>query len=249
MRLNTDLPWIAPHEALPDARAALRPAPWSGLVALGIDLSADRLEEAYRKGIFPWFSEGQPVMWWSPDPRMVLPLAEFRLKRSLRKTLLRFLREPGCEIRLDHDFSAVMSQCAQVPRPDQAGTWITAPMHAAYGQLHARGLAHSVETWVEGELVGGLYCVTLGNAWFGESMFSRRTDASKLALCALVALGLAHGVTWVDCQQNTRHLASLGAREVSRPAFITQIQQDVLAAPPTWRLNDAYWERLLETCA
>ena len=213
------IPWLAPDTPFPDTSQALGPdseAP--GLLAAGGDLRPERLEAAYRRGIFPWFSEGQPVLWWTTDPRMVLPVDEFKLSRSLRKTLQRFLRTPGCEVRIDSDFAAVMQACALTPRDGQNGTWILPEMREVYAQWHQRGRVHSFETWVDGILVGGLYGVSLGRMFFGESMFAHRTDASKIALAALVAFCRRHGIALIDCQQETAHLASLGASPIPRSA-------------------------------
>ena len=214
------LNWIDDDDPLPPTRLALgadSDAP--GLLAAGGQLTPQRLEEAYRHGVFPWFGPGQPVLWWSPDPRMVLPVAEFKVSRSLAKTLRRFVREPGCEVRIDSAFDRVIEACARTPRPGQVGTWIVPQMVAAYTEWHRRGRVHSVETWVDGELVGGLYGVGIGRMFFGESMFAWATDASKIALAALVAFCRRHGITLIDCQQNTTHLASLGAREIPRERF------------------------------
>ena len=244
------LPWLQPGDPFPDVTTAWTvtdPAP--GLLAGGGDLSVDTLQRAYRQGIFPWFSDDQPILWWSPDPRMVLDVSDFRLHRSLRKTLHKFIATPGCEIRVDHDFQAVIQACAGTPREGQAGTWIVDAMVDAYAALHRAGLAHSVETWVDGELCGGLYCVAIGRAVFGESMFAHRTDASKLALAALVALCRAQGATRIDCQQNTRHLASLGAHEVGRDAFVAQLARDTGQSPLQWRFEPVYWMQLLNASA
>jgi leucyl/phenylalanyl-tRNA--protein transferase len=214
------LSWIDDDEPLPPTALALGPdseAP--GLLAAGGGLAPQRLEQAYRRGVFPWFSPGQPVLWWSPDPRMVLPVAQFKVSKSLGKTLRRFVRRPGCELRIDSAFERVIDACARTPRPGQPGTWIVPPMVAAYTEWHRRGRVHSFETWVDGRLVGGLYCVAIGRMVFGESMFAWATDASKIALAALVAFCRARGVRLIDCQQNTGHLASLGAHEVSRSTF------------------------------
>lgn len=214
------VPWLEDDSPLPPGASALGPgsdAP--GLVAAGGGLGLRRLEQAYRQGIFPWFSPGQPVLWWSPDPRMVLPVSGFKLSRSLRKTIQRFLRTPDCEVRIDSAFDRVIAACADTPRAGQAGTWIVPQMQQAYRRWHALGHVHSVETWVGGDLVGGLYFVAMGRMVFGESMFAWRTDASKIALAALVAHARLRGVPLIDCQQNTGHLASLGAREISRAAF------------------------------
>ncbi|MBL8343588.1 MAG: leucyl/phenylalanyl-tRNA--protein transferase [Rubrivivax sp.] len=240
------LTWLDEGTPLPATREALGPdseAP--GLVAAGGRLTVPRLEEAYRKGIFPWFSPGQPVLWWSPDPRMVLPVAEFRLSRSLKKTLRRFLRMPGCELRFDGAPRRVIETCAKTPRDGQDGTWIVPAVVDAYDAWHHAGRVHSAETWVDGELVGGLYFVAIGRMVFGESMFSHRTDASKLALAALMAACRARGVPLVDCQQNTGHLASLGAREVPRTSFEAHLAH-VLGAPDIadWTYDAAHWGTL-----
>lgn len=218
------------------------PAP--GLLAGGADLEVATLQTAYSRGIFPWYSEGQPILWWSPDPRMVLRVAEFKLHRSLRKTLLGFLQTPGCEVRIDHDFAAVIAACARVSREGQSGTWIQPEMQTAYIALHACGMAHSIETWRNGRLVGGLYCTAIGHAVFGESMFAQETDASKIALCALVALCRSQGAAIIDCQQNTSHLASLGAREMPREDFCARVREQAAKAPLNWRVSSVKWKAL-----
>lgn len=240
------LAWIDEQSPLPPAHQALGPGSEApGLVAAGGSVHPGRLQEAYSQGIFPWYSAGQPVLWWSPDPRMVLPVAGFKLSQSLKKTLRRFLRTPGCEVRFDHDFRAVMRACAQTPREGQDGTWIVPEMLQAYGAWHDQGAVHSVETWVNGTLVGGLYFVNLGHMCFGESMFSHRTDASKIALAALVAACRARGVAWVDCQQNTGHLASLGAHEVPRSRFLELVNDGLRAGPVRpWTYDAADWAHL-----
>ncbi len=225
------LRWIEPGEPLPPVHTAL--AEPNGLLAAGRDLSAKRLVEAYRRGIFPWFTQGQPVLWWSPDPRMVLPLDEFRVTRAFAKVLRRTRREARWQLRLDTAFDAVMHACAQ-PRPAQDGTWITDEIRQAYGDLHRQGLAHSVETWADGELIGGLYGVSLGRMFFGESMFARRPEASKVALAGLAARLRTLGFRVIDCQQNTAHLASLGAREISRAAFLRTVEELAAMPPPDW---------------
>ena len=237
--------WIDDDSPLP--RPGTVPEHTPGLVAAGGTLNPARLAQAYGLGLFPWFGPGQPVLWWSPDPRMVLPVAEFRLHRSLRKTLHRFLHSPGCALRFDGDFERVMQHCAATPREGQDGTWIVPAMLRAYTAWHAQGRAHSVETWVDGRLVGGLYFVSMGQMVFGESMFSHATDASKLALAALVAACRARGVAWVDCQQHTGHLASLGAREVPRAAFQAHLAS-ALTGPDIrdWTYDPAHWAQLDE---
>lgn len=244
--MSLPLPWLTPEQPLPAPQQAWgdhSPAP--GLLAAGGALSVPWLLQAYRQGTFPWFSEGQPILWWCPEPRMVLPVAQFRLHRSLRKTLQRFRATPGCEVRVDSDFSAVIQACASTPRAGQGGTWIVAEMVAAYEALHAAGHAHSVETWVDGRLVGGLYCVALGRAVFGESMFAHVTDASKIALAALVAIARRGGVQLIDCQQNTRHLASLGAHEVPRAQFLQHVAAASAEPALHWRFESRDWAAVL----
>ncbi|WP_076998474.1 leucyl/phenylalanyl-tRNA--protein transferase [Variovorax sp. KK3] len=242
------LPWLAPGDPLPDAASAWGESdPVPGLLAAGGGLDVPSLLQAYSHGIFPWFSEGQPILWWSPDPRMVLEVDRFRLHRSLRKTLQRFVVEPGCEIRIDHGFEAVIRACSQAPREGQTGTWILPEMVQAYTALHRAGHAHSVETWIAGELVGGLYCVAIGRAVFGESMFARRPDASKIALAALIAFCRHHGIGMIDCQQNTSHLASLGAEEMPRARFLSHVAGARRLAGPSWRFEPVYWLDLLPT--
>lgn len=240
--------WIEDDEALPPTHLALgsdSDAP--GLLAASATLSLPRLEEAYRHGVFPWFGPGQPVLWWSPDPRMVLPVAQFKVSKSLAKTLRRFVREPACEVRFDSAFAQVIDACARTPRDGQTGTWIVPQLAAAYTEWHRRGRVHSVETWVGGRLVGGLYCVAIGRMVFGESMFAWVTDASKVALAALVAFCRAHRVPLIDCQQNTRHLASLGAHEVSRDSFEQHLSR-VCGEPELgdWTYHSRMWLQLDE---
>lgn len=219
------------------------PAP--GLLATGRSLDVATLRQAYAQGIFPWFGVGQPILWWSPNPRMVLQTQHFKLHRSLRKSLLRFIDAPGHEVRFDTAFEAVIHACAGTPREGQAGTWIVPDMVKAYTALHHAGDAHSVETWVDGELVGGLYCVNLGGMVFGESMFAHRTDASKIALAALVAFCRANGLPLIDCQQNTRHLASLGASEIPRAEFVAHVAVNAAQTTPRWEFDALYWNQIL----
>jgi leucyl/phenylalanyl-tRNA--protein transferase len=240
------LPWLEPGDALPDPATAWGVAdPVPGLLAAGGALDVDTLMQAYSHCVFPWFSEDQPILWWSPDPRMVLKVNDFRLHRSLRKTLIRFAETPGCEVRIDHGFAAVIDACSRAPRVGQSGTWIVPDMVRAYTDLHRAGFAHSVETWIDGELAGGLYCVALGRAVFGESMFTRRPDASKIALAALVSLCRRFGVQMIDCQQNTAHLASLGAREMARKRFVAHVAAALQEQAPQWRFEPVYWSELL----
>ncbi|GKS68152.1 leucyl/phenylalanyl-tRNA--protein transferase [Nitrosomonas sp. PY1] len=190
------------------------------MLAMGGDLTPQRLLEAYRKGIFPWFNEGEPILWWSPDPRMVLFPDELRISRSLSKELKR----GNYQIRTDHCFGEVMQACA-APRGGQAGTWIHPEMIAAYTALHEMKFAHSVETWVDNELVGGLYGIALGQIFFGESMFSRVPNASKIAFVHLVKQLRVWGFGLIDCQVKTNHLASLGAREIPRTVFARYLSE------------------------
>ena len=241
-----NIPWIDLTTPLPKPETAQKKgSAMAGLVAAGGGLSVSRLCEAYAQGMFPWFSEGQPILWWSPDPRMVLQTQNFKLHRSLRKTLQRFIAAPDCSIRMDSAFAQVIRHCAQTPREGQAGTWIVEEMVEAYIALHEAGFAHSVETWVNGRLVGGLYCVSLGDTLFGESMFAHVSDASKIALAALVAFARAHGLTWIDCQQNTRHLASLGAYEVPRTDFLEMVRNSPKQSHRPWRFEPDHWNHLL----
>jgi leucyl/phenylalanyl-tRNA--protein transferase len=201
----------------PLAQALRRP---NGLLAAGGDLSPQRLIAAYRRGIFPWYSPGEPILWWSPDPRTVLLPGELRISRSLRKTL----RKQAFQVTADTAFALVIERCSE-PRVGQAGTWITDEMKQAYLALHAMGLAHSVESWREGELVGGLYGVALGRMFYGESMFSRASDASKVAFVHLVRQLLAWEFPLIDCQMRTDLLASFGAREMPRAQFTRRVAE------------------------
>lgn len=219
------IPWLRGDTPFPPVSKALQSP--NGLLCAGGDLSPERIVEAYSRGIFPWFSEGDPILWWSPDPRMVLFPAELKVSRSLRKAVAR----GDYETRVDTAFREVMQACAQ-PRNGQGGTWIVPEMVDAYTRLHERGLAHSVESWRDGELVGGLYGVALGKVFFGESMFARAPDASKVALVKLVQRLAADGYRVIDCQQATAHLASLGAREIPRKEF-AQLVEDSIQYPPS----------------
>jgi leucyl/phenylalanyl-tRNA---protein transferase len=210
--------WLNPGDAFPHASTALVDP--NGLVCAGLELTAERVLAAYERGIFPWYSEGQPVLWWSPDPRMVLLPENFKLHRSLKKVL----RRTEYEIRVDENFEDVMRGCAEL-RPDQGGTWITDSIIAAYSDLHRAGLAHCVECWIDGELVGGLYGIALGKVFFGESMFMRRTDASKIAFAHLVTQLAQWGFELIDCQQETEHLASFGAQPISRENFLQALKR------------------------
>jgi len=245
------LPWLQPGDDFPPVEQAWgRDSEAPGLLAAGGSLDVETLKRAYACGIFPWFSAGQPILWWSTEPRMVLETARdaaagFRLHRSLRKTLQRFINDPACEIRVNTAFDEVVTACAGSPRPGQDGTWITPAMRRAYADLHRAGHAHSIETWMDGELRGGLYCVSLGRAVYGESMFARATDASKIALSALVAFCRAHEIGLVDCQQNTVHLASLGGHEIPRAEFLRHLARARDLPAPRWQFDRLYWNELL----
>jgi len=242
MSRSPTLPWLEPGDPFPPSEAAWgNDAPIPGLLAAGGALDVTTLLAAYRQGAFPWFSDDQPILWWSPDPRMVLRVAEFRLHPSLRKEIRAGLRSGRLDIRIDSAFERVIQHCAHTPRRGQRGTWILPEMVAAYTALHRAGHAHSVETWWDGELVGGLYAVNIGRMVFGESMFSHRSNASKTALAALVAAATAWGVEIIDCQQNTAHLASLGAHEVPRSQFLQSVTRLSAQAAPDWRFDPIYW--------
>lgn len=244
------LPWLEPGQAFPPVDQAWGPAtPIPGLLAAGGALDVPTLVSAYRQGIFPWYSRGQPILWWSTDPRMVLRVQDFRWHPSLRKTIRSGLRAGRLVVRFDSAFAQVIHHCANTPRTGQDGTWILPEMVAAYTELHRAGYAHSVETWWDGELVGGLYCVNVGRMLFGESMFAHRSNASKIALAALVAHAQAWGIGVIDCQQNTEHLASLGAREQPRSQFVLHLQRAIQAPAPDWRFNSLYWGPWLQRSA
>ena len=257
--------WVEADTPLPAADRDVPGHP--GLIALGADLGPDRLVEAYTQGLFPWYSAGQPVLWWSPDPRMVVFVDEFSPSRSLRRLLARLAASghpgpaspvspsasqgaptqappaaPRWQITLDTAFADVMQACAE-PRPGQDGTWITPAIQAAYTALHQRGLAHSLEVREDGQLIAGLYGVSIGRMFFGESMFTRRPNASKCAFATLMHLLASHGFPLVDCQQSTRHLGSLGGRDISRADFLVHIRPLLAAPAPDWpaRARDSAW--------
>jgi leucyl/phenylalanyl-tRNA---protein transferase len=252
--ITSMIEWLSDNAPFPPTHLALGPASdAAGLLAAGGSLSPQRLHTAYRQGIFPWFGPGQPIMWWSPDPRMVLPINRFKFKRSLRKSIQRLLREERLEIRIDHDFRQVMLSCANAPRDGQAGTWIVPEMQNAYGQWHFMSAPnepmmsrpHSFETWIDGELAGGLYGVNIGRMFFGESMFAHCTDASKMALAALVCFCMHNAIDVIDCQQQTEHLASLGAEPWPRARFEAHLAGTVDLVPPaTWVYDEAMWQAL-----
>lgn len=226
------IPLLGPRDPFPPVERALHEP--NGLLAAGGSLTVPRLIEAYARGIFPWFSAGDPVLWWSPDPRMVLFVDEFHPSRSLAKRM----RRGGFEVTADRAFGDVLRACA-APRDGNSGTWLVPQMIRAYERLHEAGFAHSVEVWTDGELAGGLYGVALGRAFFGESMFARRTDASKIALARLVEQLARWQFPLIDCQMSTAHLASLGAREIPRAQFLKLIEPLVRkeGVPGPWCLD------------
>jgi len=209
------------HHSLefPDPRKSASDIP----IAYGGDLSPNRLMLAYSMGIFPWFNENDPILWWSPDPRMVLFLDEFIVRKSLAKRI----RNGGFEIKMNSAFNEVMTQCGTVKREDQNGSWITSSMIDAYSALHDLGHAHSIETYLDGKLVGGLYGVAIGSIFYGESMFSLHNDASKVALAHLVNHLKDNGFEIIDCQMNTGHLSSLGARQIKRDEFLNIVSSGI----------------------
>lgn len=227
------VPWLRSGSPFPPLDAALGDP--NGLLAAGGDLSPERLIAAYSHGIFPWYNEAQPILWWSPDPRMVLFLDEFKIPRSLQKTL----RQRRFELRADTAFRAVMEACAE-PRAGQSGTWISPPVVDAYTRLHRMGYAHSVEAWRNGQLVGGLYGVAIGRMFFGESMFSARTNGSKIAIAHLAAQLDHWGFPLIDCQLETEHLSSLGASLMPRAQFVREVARLVQEppTPPVWSVDD-----------
>lgn len=226
------LPWLRTVEDFPPVTEALdEPA---GLLAAGGCLSPDWLIAAYMRGIFPWYSAGQPILWWSPDPRMVL----FPQALHVPHSLLRVMRKQHYEIRIDTAFAAVMQACG-APRAGQDGSWISAEMIAAYSALHRLGLAHSIETWLDGELVGGLYGVALGRIFYGESMFARVSDASKIAFVHLVRQLQRWQFELIDCQMNTAHLARFGAVEITRAGFVRLLENGLRLPAPSWQFESA----------
>lgn len=239
-RLRPGDPFPAPEHALPDD------APYPGLLAVGGRLDAASLRQAYAQGIFPWFGEDEPPLWWSPDPRMVLLPEQLRVRRSLRQAARRFAADPRYQLGVDGDFEQVVRACA-APRAGVPGTWIGASIVRAYVELHREGLAHSFELRRDGELVAGLYLVSLGAGAFGESMFTRVDDGSKVVLMALCGFARAHGLRFIDCQQQTAHLASLGAQPWPRARFLQHLDQArVQPAPACWQYD---WTQFRQHCA
>jgi leucyl/phenylalanyl-tRNA--protein transferase len=229
------IPWLERDDPFPPLESALKHP--NGLLAAGADLSPERLLSAYRQGIFPWYSAGEPLLWWSPDPRMVLFPSDLKISRSLAKAL----RNRDYEIRLDSAFAAVMQGCATrgadtAAVANEIGTWITEDMRGAYQRLHELGYAHCVETWIDGKLAGGLYGVGVGRMFYGESMFTRVRDASKIAMVHLVRHLERQGCGMIDCQMHTGHLASLGARAIGRGEFSLKLRElvDCDVIPMQW---------------
>ncbi|MEI6617937.1 MAG: leucyl/phenylalanyl-tRNA--protein transferase [Betaproteobacteria bacterium] len=240
-----DLVWMLAGDPFPPlSRAWGEDSDAPGLLAAGGELSVQSLVQAYERGIFPWFNPGQPILWWSPDPRMVLRVKDFRIHRSFKKTLQRFQVDAACEIRVNTNFAGVIQACAQMQRPTQRGTWIVPPMVDAYIAFHEAGHAHSFETWIDGKMVAGLYFVSVGHAVFGESMFTTVADGSKFALAALIAACRAAGVPQLDCQQVTAHLATLGACPLPRSQFLDSLRQAKVQAPVAWHFLPADWRHL-----
>ncbi|WP_300319155.1 leucyl/phenylalanyl-tRNA--protein transferase [Accumulibacter sp.] len=229
------IPWLDGKQAFPPLTTALLEP--NGLLCAGGDLSPQRLLSAYQRGIFPWYASGEPILWWSPDPRMVLEPAALRISRSLRRRL----RAGRYRVTLDGDFPAVIRACAEAPRAGQNGTWISPEMQQAYWQLAQLGFAHSVETWLDDTLVGGLYGLAIGRMFYGESMFSHATDASKIAIAHLARFLEEEGYGMIDCQMSTPHLASLGAREIPRAVFMARLRALVGVAwqPGRWPKDGA----------
>jgi leucyl/phenylalanyl-tRNA--protein transferase len=224
------IPFLGPGEPFPPVEQALDNP--DGLLAAGGSLTTKRLIDAYRRGIFPWFNEGDPILWWSPDPRTILKPARVHVSHSLRKRI----RKAAHFITLDRAFARVLDGCA-APRGAESGTWLSPAMRRAYTGLHNGGLAHSVEVWMDGELAGGVYGVGIGRMFFGESMFTRRTDASKIGIVVLAKQLERWGFPLIDCQLETAHLMSLGAEPMPRRRFVAEIARLVKEKPPSWALD------------
>ncbi|HMS27193.1 MAG TPA: leucyl/phenylalanyl-tRNA--protein transferase [Burkholderiaceae bacterium] len=247
--IQTPIKWLKDGEDFPPIVDAMgHDSPYPGLLAVGGCLDTATLLDAYSNGIFPWFSEGQPVLWWSTDPRMVLQVTDFKLHKSLKKTLKRFISDQHgaakCEIRIDCNFEEVIQTCASKPRKGQGGTWIGSEMVNAYIALHQAGYAHSVETWINNKLAGGLYLVNIGTAVFGESMFANVSDASKIAVAALVCFCRENHIEMIDCQQETAHLASLGAKVMPRDHFSKRTVEAIKKPSPVWQFRNTMWQHL-----
>lgn len=234
----TDIAWIEAGEALPCPRSFFQDNPElpDSLIAMSAEMSPERLIEAYSQGMFPWYSAGDPVMWWCTAPRMVLNTNHVIVRESLAKSIRQIFQSPSWEIRVDHAFTEVMQACANSPRSGQSGgTWITDEVLTHYASLFDLGIAHSVETWFENRLVGGLYCINLGKMVYGESMFSRVSNASKIALVALCTWLKSQDIDWIDCQQETEHLASMGATPLDKTLFLDGIASRIKFPAPDWK--------------
>lgn len=242
---DPEIPWLQAGDNFPPTSQAWgRQSSAPGLLAVGGMLDTDTLRRAYSQGIFPWFSDGQPPLWWSTNPRMVLRTVDFRLSDSLRKLIRHLLKQQRLEVRMNHAFAEVIQACASVHREGQQGTWIVKDMVLAYQRFHQAGYAHSVETWLDGQLVGGLYAVNIGRMVYGESMFNHVSNASKIALCALVAFCKGNEMPVIDCQQETKHLASMGAAPMERTNF-EQHMSDLIQTPsPAWKFDAKLWMNL-----
>lgn len=241
------IPWLGPSDPFPNPLTQPDPDPEvPGLLAVSERIYPGQLERAYRSGIFPWYSDHQPVLWWSPDPRMTLNPANLKISQSLHKTIRVCLDDPSMTLRVDHDFPGVMRACATTARQGQDGTWITHEIMDAYTALHEQGHAHCITLEQNHQAIGGLYCVSFGAMVFGESMFSRIRDSSKLALAALCAWCYDHGVTLIDCQQETAHLRSLGGMPISRSEFLGHVERSTLTPiQGKWAMDKFILERYL----
>lgn len=237
--------YLSPDDPLPLPRLfESNPQFPDGLIAVTESITPERLIEAYHKGIFPWPSEDFPVLWWFTSPRMTLRPENMMIRRSLRKKIQQVLSNPAWEIRVDTAFKEVINSCANSLRHGQSGTWITAEIKENYIELSRHGIAHSIETWYQGELVGGLYGINLGRMFYGESMFMKIADASKIALAALCARGVQVQIELIDCQQETEHLTSLGAQLMDKITFLDTIERLTIKPSPEWGFDKqvlAYW--------
>jgi len=236
----SQIAWLGPQDSFPNPLLEPDPDPSvPGLIAVSERIYPGQLSQAYQLGIFPWYSDNQPVLWWSPDPRMVLKPTEFKCSDSLKKNIRLFCQDAHSQILVNADFGSVIRSCATSTRKDQDGTWITHEIVDAYTALHEQGHAHSIAVTEEGHIIGGLYCVSFGGMVFGESMFSRKPGASKIALAALSAWCLHNGIAMIDCQQETAHLHSLGAAPLSRQEFLEQLQISLnqTKIEPSWTFD------------
>jgi leucyl/phenylalanyl-tRNA--protein transferase len=239
------VPWISSEDAFPSPASSLDSDPEvPGLIAISEEISSEQLLRAYRAGIFPWYSDGQPILWWSPNPRMVLRPKQFKVSHNLKKDIKNILMDADWEIKVDHNFHETILSCATQLRDGQNGTWITHAIMHAYGAIHDQGYAHSVEIFHQGQRVGGLYCVNIGQMVFGESMFSKKPNASKIALAGLCAWCIEQNIEMIDCQQETEHLTSLGGAPIPRKLFLKHLEEKCPANNPNWGFNKSvlsYW--------